>query len=158
MKKLIVIAIALFTLQINAQERGEKRVDRPDFTPEEMAQLQTKKMTLDLDLTEAQQREVAKINLENAKARKAKMEAFKGKKEKMKGERPSKEELLNMKNEMLDAQIANKQKMKRVLNEKQLEKWEKHQGKRQAMRGKKKKMKREHGERGERKQHREYKD
>jgi protein CpxP len=143
MKKLVIMAIALFALQINAQERGEKRADRPDFTPEEIAGLQTKQMTLDLDLTEAQQEKISVIVLENATARKAKLEEFKMKKEKNEGKKPSKEEMLKMKHEMLDAQIANKQKMKQVLNEDQFKKWEKHQDERQGMHGKKKKMMRE---------------
>ncbi|MFD2824420.1 hypothetical protein ACFS5M_12130 [Lacinutrix iliipiscaria] len=138
MKKIAIIAIALFTLQINAQERGERKKGRADFTPEEMAQLQTKKMTLDLDLTEAQQIEVSKINLENAKARKAKMEAFESRKDNKDAEKPSKEERLKMKNEMLDAQIATKQRMKSILNAEQFEKWEKLQDKRQNMKGKRK--------------------
>lgn len=142
MKKLVVIALALITLQVSAQEQRRERGNHVDYTPEEMAQLQTKKMTLDLDLTEAQQRQVSAINLENAKARKEKMKAFKGKKEN--GEKPSKEEMLKMKNDRLDAQIAMKKKMKSILNDEQFEKWEKRQNKRQAMRGKKKMKKREH--------------
>jgi protein CpxP len=153
MKKIVIIAMALFALQINAQERGEKRADRPDFTPEEIAGLQTKQMTLDLDLTEAQQEKVRVIVLKNATTKKAMMEAFKNKKGKTDGEKPSKEEMLKMKHEMLDAQIANKQEMKQVLNEEQFKKWEKKQDERQAMRGKKKKMMREHGDRNEQKPH-----
>jgi len=158
MKKIVIIAMALFALQINAQERGEKRADRPDFTPEEIAGLQTKQMTLDLDLTEAQQQKVSAIILENATVKKAKMEAFKKNKEKADGEKPSKDEMLKMKHEMLDAQIANKQKMKQVLNEDQFKKWEKQQEERQAMRGKKKKMMGEQREHGEHKQHRKHED
>ena len=153
MKKIVIIAVALFALQINAQERGEKKADRQDFTPEEIAGLQTKQMTLYLDLTETQQEKVSAIILENATTRKAKMEAFKNKKGKTDAEKPSKEEILKMKHEMLDAQIANKQKMKQVLNEEQFKKWEEKQDERQAMYGKKKKMMREQGERREQKPH-----
>ena len=81
-------------------------------------------MTLDLDLTEAQQERIQKINLENAKARKAKMEARKAKKEKESGGKPSKEERLLQMNERLDHQIATKKKMKTILNEAQYEKME----------------------------------
>lgn len=140
MKKIVVIAMALFALQINAQERGEKRANRPDFTPEEIAGLQTKQMTLDLDLTEAQQEKVRVIILKNATTKKAMKEEFKSKKGKTDAEKPSKEEMLKMKHQMLDAQISNKQEMKQVLNEEQFKKWEKKQEERQAMRGKKQKM------------------
>ena len=138
MKKLVMIAIALITIQVSAQE-GKNR--HADFSPEEMAQLQTKKMTLALDLTEAQQQQISAINLENAKVRKAKMES---RRQKVKGEKPSKEDMLKMKNERLDAQIANKKRMKTILNAEQYEKWEKNFGRRQAMKGKKRMMK--HGE------------
>ena len=134
MRKLILIALALVTIQVTAQDeqkelRKEGRKERAhkfqDFTPEEVAALHTKQMTLDLDLTEAQQRNIQKINLENAKARKAKMEAHKAKKEKGTSEKPTKEERLQRMNERLDHQIATKKKMKSVLNEVQYEKWSK---------------------------------
>ena len=153
MKKLAVIALMLVTIQVSAQGPRQGKVRHADFTPEEMAQLQTKKMTLDLDLTASQQREVSAINLENAKARKAKMESFKNRKENT--ERPSKEDILKMKNEKLDAQIATKKKMKAILNADQYEKFEKLEGRKQKMRGKRKMKKREKnredGERRERK-------
>ena len=142
MKKLLIIALALVTIQVSAQERGERKGKFADFTPEEMAQLQTKKMTLALDLSEAQQREVSAINLENAKARKAKMKTRKARKDADK--KPSKEEMLKMKNERLDAQIATKQKMKTILNAEQYAKWEKHLGKRNHMDGKRKEKKGKH--------------
>ncbi|MDO6596074.1 hypothetical protein Q4512_04050 [Oceanihabitans sp. 2_MG-2023] len=128
MKKLLIIALALVTIQVSAQDKKERKHRGADLAPEEMAQLQTKKMTLDLDLTEAQQKEIGVLNLENAKARKAKMEARKSRKES--DEKPSKEEMLKMQNDRLDAQIATKQKMKSILNAEQYAKWEKQQGKR----------------------------
>lgn len=127
MKKLIVIALALVTLQVSAQEKKERIQRGADFTPEEMAQLHTKKMTLELDLTKEQQEQVAALNLENAKAKKTQMEARKNRKKT--DEKPSKEEVLKMKNDRLDAQIANKQKMKRILTADQYKKWEELHGK-----------------------------
>ncbi len=135
MKKLILIALALVTIQVSAQNKKQEfrkgdRMERgqrmSDFTPEEMAQLQTKKMTLDLDLTEAQQKQVEKLNLENAKERKAKMEARQAKMKDGKGEKPSKEERLIIMNERLDKQMEMKKKLKNILNEEQLKKWEKY--------------------------------
>ena len=153
MKKLVVIVLALVTFQVSAQGPRQGKDRRADFTPEELAQLQTKKMTLALDLTEAQQREVNAINLENAKARKAKMERFKNRKEN--AEKPSKEEILKMKNEQLDAQIATKKKMKAILNAEQYEKFEKLQSRKHKMRGKRKMEKRKKNrEDGERKSER----
>ena len=140
MKKLFLIALALVTIQVSAQNKkqGEKKGDRmenrkglKDFTPEETAQLQTKKMTLDLDLTEAQQKKVEKLNLENAKERKAKMDERQAKRKDGNAERPSKEERLAMMNERLDKQMEMKKKMKQILNDDQFEKWEKNQARRQ---------------------------
>tara|TARA_R110000868_G_scaffold196650_2_gene442673 strand:- start:7765 stop:8226 length:462 start_codon:yes stop_codon:yes gene_type:complete len=137
MKKVILIVVALVALQMTAQEkkegpnkeRGEKMEHFKDMTPEEMATLQTKKMTLHLDLNASQQREIQQLNLQNATERKAKMEAHKALKESGKMEKPSKEDRLKMMNEHLDYQIAMKAKMKTILNADQYAKWEKDQEK-----------------------------
>ncbi|WP_347924368.1 hypothetical protein [Pontimicrobium sp. SW4] len=153
MKRLIVIAIALVSLQGIAQERQrehrkEDRKERPqtlkDLSPEEVATLQTKKMTLYLDLTEAQQKEVYKINLANAKERQSKMEALKKMREN--GEKPSKENRYSMMNERLDKQIAQKKQMKSILSKEQFEKLEK------SVKHKKTAQRKQHKQRGKQKQ------
>ena len=152
MRKLLLIAMVLAAIQVTGQEKNEElqrdgHKERShklqDFTPEEAAALHTKQMTLDLDLTEAQQDKIYKINLENAKTRKVKTEARKTKKEKSSEEKPSKEERLKRMNEKLDHQIATKKKMKDVLNAEQYEKWSKksarmHSKKRSSQKHKKK--------------------
>jgi len=136
MKKLIIIALAFIGLQATAQRNqgGPKNHDRGDkmmtLTPEEMATLQTKKMTLELDLDEGQQSKILKINLENAINRKAKMDERKANKESENTEKPSKEDRVKMMNDMLDHKIAEKAKMKKILNADQYEKWVKSQEKR----------------------------
>ena len=134
MKKIVLIVIALVSLQAIAQDnRGEFRKgdkkDRMhkqmDFTAEEIATLKTKRMVLNLDLTETQQREIHKIHLTNAKERKAKMEANKKMRQNNKGEKRSKENRFNMTNERLDKQIAHKKQMKKILSKEQFEKFEK---------------------------------
>ncbi len=135
MKKIVFIALALVAIQVTAQdnkerpnrERGEKMERYQDYTPEEMANLQTKKMTLHLDLNESQQKEIKKLNLENANERKAIMEAHKAQKESGNMEKLSKEDRLKMMNDRLDHQIAMKGKMKKILNDDQFTKWEKSQ-------------------------------
>ncbi|MFD1162942.1 MULTISPECIES: Spy/CpxP family protein refolding chaperone [Hwangdonia] len=135
MKKIAIIAVALLALQATAQEqkrehankeRGDKMIM---LSPEEIATLQTKKMTLHLDLNESQQAKIQKINLENATKRKAMMEARKAKKESGNAEKPTKEERYAMMNAKLDHQIAMKAKMKDILNNEQYAKWEKGQAK-----------------------------
>ncbi|WP_341214998.1 hypothetical protein [uncultured Wocania sp.] len=134
MKRLAIIAVAFLALQATAQqkkersnnqERGQKMMN---LSAEEMATLQTKKMTLHLDLTESQQAKIHKLNLENATKRKAMMETRKARKES--GNTPSKEQRLAMMNTKLDHQIAMKAKMKDILNEEQYAKWEKAQANR----------------------------
>lgn len=136
MKKLILIAIAFIGLQATAQQqkrqgpnKGERSEKMMKLSAEETATLQTKKMTLALDLNESQQKDIYKINLENAEARKAHMAERKAKKEAGTAEKPSKEERLKMMNAMLDHKIEMKAKMKKVLNEEQYSKWEKAQAK-----------------------------
>lgn len=136
MKRLIVIALALVSIQGFAQEERKERPNREeraqgmsDLTPEEAANLRTKKMTLHLDLNEAQQKEIYDLNLENATKRKEMMDTFKAKRESGNMEKPSKEQRLTMKNAKLDHQIAMKTKMKTILNKEQFEKWEKAQAK-----------------------------
>ncbi|MFI1744202.1 hypothetical protein [Thalassobellus sediminis] len=150
MKKIIIIAIALISIQSFAQgerkerpNRNENRQKMMNLSAEEMATLQTKKMTLHLDLNKSQQDDVYKINLENATLRKTKMAERKARKEAENAQKPSKEERLEMMNAMLDHKIAVKAKMKKILNEEQYAKWEKVQSrmahnKKEGMRGNKK--------------------
>jgi periplasmic protein CpxP/Spy len=134
MKKLVVIAIALASLQAIAQnhkaeqrkgERKENVYKLNDFSPEQIATLKTKKMTLHLDLTEAQQRDIQKINVANAKERKAKMEARKKMRKSGTTVKPSTEERFNMMNERLDKQIAYKKQIQAILSKEQFEKFKK---------------------------------
>ncbi|TYA59701.1 hypothetical protein [Formosa maritima] len=124
MKKVMAILFFSFCLIANAQEKKERANKMQDYIPEEMAQVQTKQMTLDLDLTETQQKQVQQINLKNAQERKAKYEAKEKASKNSDKEKPSKDERLKMKNEHLDRQIEMKKKMKNILNEDQYKKWE----------------------------------
>lgn len=135
MKKLILIALAFIGLQATAQQKPDKFNKRErahkmmSLSAEEIATLQTKKMTLHLDLNQAQQSQIHQINLDNATKRKTMMEARKAKKENGDTQKPTKEERLKMVNAKLDHQIAMKAKMKDILNEEQYAKWEKIQAK-----------------------------
>lgn len=151
MKKLVLIALALVTIQVSAQERrGHNKQDKKEraermseYSPEEIAELQTKQMTLQLDLTEAQQKQIMALNVENAKSRKAFMEERKKVMENGDRKEPSKEERLKMKNDMLDKKIAVKKQMKEILNAEQYKKWEAMaKEKMEKGRGQKKEMKR----------------
>ena len=131
MKKLVIIAIALISLQGIAQQRNERpnrdaRTQKMNnLSPDEFAELRTKKMTLHLDLNSDQQKKIYALNLENAKMRQKMMEAHRAQRAEGNLEKPSKEDRLRMQNNKLDHQIAMKAKMKTILNENQYAKWEK---------------------------------
>lgn len=125
MKKLILAtALAITTIGF-AQD---KKVKREPLTPEQQTELQVKKMTLDLDLDTKQQKEMKVLLLEQAKKREAKVAEMKAKREK--GEKPTSDDRFEAQNQMLDNQIENKAKIKKILNPDQYKKWEEQAAKR----------------------------
>ena len=146
MKKLFVLALLIVGTTIIAQERNRKHQGNAmeQFTPEQKSQLMLKKMTLELDLNDAQQKEMSGFisdNVAKKEAHKAEMKAMKEK-----GVKPTNDERFAMHMKMLDEQIAAKKSMQKILNAKQFEKWTslkeehkenqpgKHQGKHQGQR------------------------
>lgn len=135
MKKLIVLAaLVISSVTFGQENHREKREHHKkgkmemmkDLSPEQMATLRTKKMTLALDLTKTQQNKMHALHLENAKARKDQMK----KREQLKGtEKPklSSEEKYQKMNSVLDRKIEMKSKMKSILTEEQFQKWERSQ-------------------------------
>ena len=130
MKKLIIITLALVTLNGFAQEKNQQTTNkknrtemRKDLSPEEMAGIQTKKLTLKLDLTKEQQTKVNALLIEKSKS---KIEARKVRLEKSgdKKERPTKDEAVKMRNARLDQQIEMKREMKAILTAEQYVKYE----------------------------------
>lgn len=128
MKKLILIAIAVFSLQTltaqrpNMGQKGNMMNERMSYmeklSVEQIANLQTKRMTLQFDLSESQINKINKLNLEVAKKRKEKMTEMKGK------GKPGIEDRYNMMIARLDGQIVYKNKLKAILSKEQLEKFE----------------------------------
>ncbi|WP_299323262.1 hypothetical protein [uncultured Maribacter sp.] len=136
MKKILMAILVMATISVTAQDHNMKgkRGNMKDLSPEQAATLQTKKMTLALDLNESQQSKIKTILTEDATARKAKMEERKANKEDGKKVLTA-DEKYAMQNERLDHQIARKEQMKSILNTDQYEKWVKMDG-RKKMRGK----------------------
>ncbi|MCK0191603.1 hypothetical protein [Arenibacter sp. F20364] len=127
MKKIVVLIVLMAGITAIAQKPEHERPhrgDMSDMTPEQMATLQTKQMTLALDLTDAQQKQIQSLNLENAMARSEKMKEMKAKKESGEAKKLTSEERYALKTARLDHQIAQKEKMKKILNTEQYEKWE----------------------------------
>lgn len=128
MKSLAVILVLFTTLGVMAQKQEGhhyRKGEKMNLTPEQRATLQTKELTLTLDLSEAQQKQVMQLALEEAKYRQEKWEDIKTKREGDDAEKPTAEEHFEMKNAMLDRQIAYQQNMKKVLTEQQYETWKK---------------------------------
>lgn len=131
MKKIAIVLMLLVGVTAIAQ-RGERgsREGKKDLTAEQVATLKTKKATLALDLTEAQQGQMKTLFLENAKMQKTKMTERKAQKEKGETKKRTSEERYALANERLDHQIAQKAKLKSILSDEQYTKWEKTQRRR----------------------------
>lgn len=133
MKKLILVAAILVSTFAMAQKGPEGRPERgphgkhekmmADLSADQIAQLHTKRMTLALDLTEKQQKEILTVNTELAQKHKARFEAMKAKKESKDFKKPTAEERYAKESARLDEQIALKNKMKSILNADQYAKW-----------------------------------
>ncbi|RZJ34343.1 MAG: hypothetical protein EOO51_10080 [Flavobacterium sp.] len=123
MKKLILAIMLITGVATFAQDnlRAAKLAETEKLTPEQRNQLQVKKMTLELGLDAAQQKEVSKIISEQNAKREAMVAERKSKKES--NVKPTAEERFKMKNEMMDQQIAVDAKMKKILTDKQYDKW-----------------------------------
>lgn len=127
MKKLFVVALLFVGLTNFAQEkkgiveRGE-RAEMEQLTPEQRNVLQLKKMTLDLNLTASQQKQLEPIIAEETNKREAKKTEMKARKETKKTLTAN--EKFELKNKNLDEQIELKAKMRKILTDDQMKKWE----------------------------------
>lgn len=123
--KAIFISILLIGNLVGYAQHGHHHKGLKDMSPEQVATLETKKLTLALELTEKQQAEIFQLEVANAEFRKAKHEEIKSIRKAGNDEKPSTDEKYEFLNERLDRQIAHKENMKGILNKDQFEKWEK---------------------------------
>jgi len=110
------------------KDRSERREAASQLSVEQKVELQTKKMTLHLDLTQEQQNKVmvlAKKNLNEREAKKKEMMIAKAE-----GKKMTTDQRFEANSNRLDSQIAMKKEMKTILNADQYDKWEKSLGKR----------------------------
>lgn len=122
MKKVFLAFALIIGLTTFAQDKKGNRGEREKLTSEQQAELQTKKMKLDLNLNDKQAAEIKSILTKQAEKRTAKRNEMQAKNKE--GQKPSKDERFKMKNAMLDEQIAHKAEMKKILNAEQFAKWE----------------------------------
>lgn len=146
MKRIIATMLLCTGLMAFGQQGDQKEARKmggKEMTPEQMATLQTKKMTLALDLSTAQQEQIRELYMAQAKLHQEKMESRKAVKETDGAEKSLDTDRYERENERLDNAIARKEKMKEILTEVQYEKWEKmhrkmgrhHHGKRNGDKG-----------------------
>ena len=124
MKKLLVLSL-LFIVSFNSFSQNRKQLGNKlkSFSAEQIATLQTKKMTLSLNLNLKQQNEIFNVCLEEVKFKKTKRGEINERKNNSK-EGLSSEEIFDMMNEKLDHQIALNNKMKTILNKDQFLVWQ----------------------------------
>jgi len=134
MKKVVIVMMLLAGVTAIAQ-KGDRnnRKHLRDLSPEQTATLQTKKATLALDLSEAQQTQIKALFVENANKR----AEHKAQRESGETKALTSKEKYERTNARLDHQIAQKAKLKEILSDEQFEKWAEIQ-KRRGHRGKKK--------------------
>lgn len=149
-KKTAVLGlVALMTsLGMSAQQghrkgpRQERAQQKEALTPAQQAALQTKKMTLALDLNSKQQKAVESLFMAQANERETMRSDRDNKKEVTNNKRPSKEERYERSMALLDKRIAHKTAMKDILTEDQFKKWEKEMNSRNKVRNQKREQKR----------------
>jgi protein CpxP len=119
----------LFLMSLLAVGISQAQNTKRDRNPEQVASIQSKKMTLALDLDTKQQARVEQLLLVNAKERKThKM------KKKNRAQLNDLEKLTRME-AMLDKRIALKREMKSILNADQYKIWDKMMAKRSKRKG-----------------------
>jgi len=123
MKTVCMALLLLFGLTAFGQHehRGSRHGKEAQFSPEQRAELHTKKLTLVLDLTASQQDKIQELILAREEARLAERETI----EKSDSLRKDPQQRFERMNARLDAKIAHKQEMKEILSEEQYAKWEK---------------------------------
>lgn len=118
----MIIALAFVTAVGFSQERERNREmrqkmmqERQSLTPEQRAELNTKRLAIQLDLTENQQKEVLNLQLEMAKERSEKKQELKNKAEEA--------GFYERTNKRLDYRLNYQEKMKAILTDSQYNTW-----------------------------------
>ncbi len=119
MKKLL-LTLALIAAGVASAQQGNAASSDENATqnPEKFAEMQSKRLTLALDLTDKQQKQVYDLALQNMQARKN-SPARKDVKS------MTREQKQDLRLQRMDAMIDHKREMKNILTEEQYERWEK---------------------------------
>ncbi|AMC11838.1 hypothetical protein Lupro_11430 [Lutibacter profundi] len=122
MKKLVGLLVIIIALSnsINAQGNG-KRANQ-NFTPEQIATLQTKRMTMLLNLSQEQQTAIVNLQKNQAMVRQAMRKSMLERK--LNGKTLSSDELFQLQSSRLDRMQQHKIAMQKILNQEQFSKWQ----------------------------------
>lgn len=127
-KRIAFVVILGLSFALHAQREKGKRYDRNEFTPDQQAVLKTKKMALQLDLSEDQQDKLMEINKSWAERRNKEREEFKAKYKE--DERPDSDARFEHMLKRLDHQMAYQKQVQKILDKDQYTAWKEQQEKR----------------------------
>lgn len=117
----LIVGMTSFAQVKKAPENRKAQMEQ--LSSEQRNELHLKKLTLDLNLNASQQKEMKKIIAEQSTKREARMAERNANNDK--AVKPTADERFARKNQMLDEQIAMKQRVSKILSVEQMEKWEK---------------------------------
>jgi len=121
MKKLMIILLLGSSLLSFGQKEGKQKKMYEDFSTEQHAILRTKKMALELDLNDNQQKQMLDLNKKWAEVKVKKRAEMKS----LNKEEMSSTDRFNHMNTMLDEKLAHQNELKKILNEDQYMSWKK---------------------------------
>ena len=121
MKKLMIILLLGSSLLSFGQKEGKQRKVYEDFSTEQQAILQTKKMALELDLNDNQQKQMLDLNKKWAEVKARKRAEMKT----LNKEEMSATDRFNHMNTMLDEKLDHQNELKKILDEDQYTTWKK---------------------------------
>jgi hypothetical protein len=121
MKKLMIILLLGSSLLSFGQKETKQKKVYEDFSTEQQAMLQTKKMALELDLNDNQQKQLLDLNKKWAEVKVKKRAEMKS----LNKEDMSSTDRFNHMNTMLDEKLARQNELKKILNEDQYNTWKK---------------------------------
>ncbi len=119
MKKVASALMLIFGILTTSFAQTETR---EKMSAEQKTTLHLKKLTLELNLTSAQQKELEPLLVEQSKKRELKQQERETKKENK--TKLTKDQKFDLMNKNLDEQIAFKSKIGKILNAEQMQKWE----------------------------------
>ncbi|HEX5742882.1 MAG TPA: hypothetical protein VFY09_03160 [Flavobacteriaceae bacterium] len=117
-----LLSLFAFTIlfNVNAQQKNLQE-QKQQFSPEQIAELQTKKMELDFELNEKQRKEIYNLNLELAQKRQQNLAEMKARKSENKAF--TSDEKYEKELKRLDEQKNHQAEMKRILGEEKYKVW-----------------------------------